>query len=217
MHNAIIASDIGEFFAPTQYGALDMLLAEHGKMRERIEQLAELMTTEIGGAVPFFLDGESRRYRGGSLSASKLFRAEPAVKALDAHFWRRALDLSGVRDLLPQDKRDGWDKDIEHHKTPPFAEEWVNPTIRDLLDSRERFFLEKVDGIFRALSRSHVTNRPEGFGMRFIFCGTTPADHKDTPKIWFYLELLHGKSTIPGGGFWLGSVKMDLICCCDGG
>src|SRR5690606_30066790 len=33
---------------------------------------------------------------------------------------------------------------------------------------RDKFFAERIDGIFRALSRSHVTNRPEGFSRRMI-------------------------------------------------
>lgn len=88
--NAVIASDIGEVFAPTQYGALDMLLAEHGKMRERIEQLADLMTTEVGGAVQFFIDGESRRYRGGAMSAAEL------VKGAASHEWSEPQSFDGV-------------------------------------------------------------------------------------------------------------------------
>lgn len=166
---AVIASDVGEFFPPAKETAIDVLLIEHGKMRERIGELADLMSGELGGAVPFFLQANSDGgRRGTSYTTQELFSAEGAHKALDAHFWRRALELTGVREIMPQERRDGWDKDIEKMTTPPFSPEWIEPTITDLLASRERFFAEKVDGIFRRLSPRHLTNAPEGFGKRFI-------------------------------------------------
>lgn len=167
---AVIHSDMGEFFAPAQTGAVGHLLAQHQAMRARIQSLAEVMSGELGGAVAYFVDGniDSDRYRG-SLPIASLFDAEGAMKALHADFWRRALDLTGLRDLLPQDKRAGWDDSIRKLTTPEFSREWVETTIADLLNSRELFFAEKVDGIFRGLSGEHLTNRPEGFGKRFIF------------------------------------------------
>lgn len=167
----IVLSDVGEFFPPAQHGAVDTLLSMHGAMRKRIDELAELLSGELGGAVPYFMDGNSDERRHGRMrfgEVAGLFDAEGAIKALDADYWRRALDLTGVRDLMPQELRGTWDEDIEKMKTPPFAADWVETTITDLLNSRQRFFNEKVDGIFRALSRSHVTNRPEGFSTRFI-------------------------------------------------
>jgi hypothetical protein len=165
----LIADDIGEFFAPATEGAIDWLLTEYAEMRARIDRLAVIMAGELGGAVGYFLDGnDDERRRRGLYATAELFKPEGAHKALDAVFWRRALDLTGVRDLLPQERRDGWDKDIEKMTTPPFSREWIEPTITELLDSRERFFAEKVDGIFRRLSPTHLTNAPEGFGKRFI-------------------------------------------------
>lgn len=165
----IVLSDVGEFFPPAQHGAVDTLLAMHGAMRKRIDELAGLMSGELGGAVPYFIQANSDDgRRGGLYSTEKLFDPEGAFKALDADYWRRALDLTGVRELMPQDMRGTWDEDIRQLKTPPFSAEWVESTITELLNSRQAFFNQKVDGIFRALSRTHVTNRPEGFGMRFI-------------------------------------------------
>jgi Domain of unknown function (DUF4942) len=51
---------------------------------------------------------------------------------------------------------------------PDFVEATVRNTLGDLLNSRARFFSERVDGIFRGLSGEHVTNAPEAFGKRMI-------------------------------------------------
>lgn len=53
-------------------------------------------------------------------------------------------------------------------KAPEFEENAVRATLSELLFSRQKFFSERVDGIFRSLSRSHVTNRPEGFSKRMV-------------------------------------------------
>ena len=51
---------------------------------------------------------------------------------------------------------------------PAFTEDTVRSTIMGLLTMRQTFFAERVDGLFQALSRDHVTNSPEGFGKRMI-------------------------------------------------
>jgi len=58
-------------------------------------------------------------------------------------------------------------------KTPDFEESTVRATLAELLSSRMNFLAEKVDGIFRALSGTHVTNQPEGFSKRMILTGVT--------------------------------------------
>lgn len=56
---------------------------------------------------------------------------------------------------------------------PEFYEDTVRSTIQHLLLSRAQFFAERVDGVFRALSREHVTNCPQGFNKRMILTGIT--------------------------------------------
>lgn len=87
---------------------------------------------------------------------------------LDASYWSKALALTDVLDCMPQSRRDEWNKAISERKTVPFAEEAVRPTIADMLASRHKYFCERVDGIFRGLSGTHVTNEPQGFSKRMI-------------------------------------------------
>lgn len=69
---------------------------------------------------------------------------------------------------MPQVRRDEWYNAIRDMETPDFTEETVVNTMQELLNSREKFLAERVDGIFRALSGEHVTNAPSGFGKRMI-------------------------------------------------
>lgn len=80
----------------------------------------------------------------------------------------KALNMTDVYEYMPNNRRTEWNEQIREMKTPDFEEETVRPTIMELLNSRQQFFAERVDGIFRALSGDHVTNRPEGFGKRMI-------------------------------------------------
>ena len=80
----------------------------------------------------------------------------------------KALNMTDVYEYMPNNRRTEWNEQIREMKTPDFDEETVRPTIMELLNSRQQFFAERVDGIFRALSGDHVTNRPEGFGKRMI-------------------------------------------------
>ena len=106
-------------------------------------------------------------------SAAQMFGKEGAVAALDAAYWAKAMALTDVYDAMPQKRREEWNEAIREHKTPAFEEETVRATLEDLLMSRSRFFAERVDGIFRALSGEHVTNAPQGFGKRMILTGIT--------------------------------------------
>lgn len=56
---------------------------------------------------------------------------------------------------------------------PNFEPTTVRETLAALINMRQQFFAERVDGIFRALSGSHVTNKPEGFSKRMILSHVT--------------------------------------------
>lgn len=56
---------------------------------------------------------------------------------------------------------------------PDFEPATVRDTLAALVAMRAQFFGERVDGIFQALSGTHVTNAPEGFGKRMILARVT--------------------------------------------
>lgn len=160
-----------EFFAPANTDMIDTLVGEYRQRRELIARFAAVVESELGGAIPYFLDG-NRAFEGYRYSArqelEKMFDPAGAVAALNAAYWQKTLDLTDVFDYMPQKRRSEWHEQIAGMTTPEFAEATVRSTLQSLLAMRGQFLAEKVDGLFQALSGAHVTNRPEGFGKRMI-------------------------------------------------
>lgn len=164
-----LVDDSTDFFAPVSTDAIAGMVAQYQAMRGRIEQLASAVTGEMAVAMRYFLDGNAdTNSRWAAPSVERLFQPAGAVAALNATYWSKALALTDVLDLMPQARRDEWNKSILERTTPDFTEETVRNTLADLINMRATFFAERVDGIFRGLSGEHVTNRPEGFGKRMI-------------------------------------------------
>lgn len=158
------------FFAPARTDLLDALLGEHAFYRKKIDEVVSLFEGELGNVIHYFVDGNVRegysRYR-----AENLFKRESAIKSLDAAYWSKAISLTDVLEYMPASMKHEWQSDIDEHKTPEFEEGTVRSTMTTLMASREKFFAQRVDGIFQNLSRSHSTNRPQGFSGRQIMGG----------------------------------------------
>lgn len=151
---------------------LELLFSEYRKKKADIERIAAYVAGE-SDVIHYFMAGAQTEGRGGTLSASGLFQADHAVRCLDASMWSHAMSLTDVLDYMPTAKRNEWNKQIREHQTPAFEPDSVRTTLRDLLLQRQKFFAERVDGIFRALSGEHITNSPAGFGKRMILSGIT--------------------------------------------
>lgn len=165
-------ADIDESGALAIYGPLDALIASYRQEKAAVEQIAAYVGGQLG-AINYFLAAAIVDKRSLSFTAPELFKVEPAIKALDASYWSKAIALTDVLDVMPAAKRNEWHEHIRNHETPPFEPETVINTLRDLIAQRERFFAERVDGLFRNLSGSHVTNSPAGFSKRMILQGIT--------------------------------------------
>jgi len=166
-NNALALIEPDQFFAPTPRDAMGGLLEQYEDMRARVENVATIMTDARRVAVRYFQTGNARDdYH--MPSPDELFKLEGGIAALNADFWRRALDLTDIYDCMPQARRDDWDKRIRETQTPDFTEDNIRATIGDLLAARPKFLAERVDGIFQGLSGEHVTNSPNAFGKRMI-------------------------------------------------
>lgn len=177
-----------EFFAPMSADLVDALLGEYGQARRRIDNLASAVRADnASGVLHYFVEGNVKDQRYSMpATVDALFRAEGAIAQLNADFWNRALRLTDVLDYMPQARRDEWHEQIRNPEgskanrhtgakdmpaLPEFEEATVRSTLGGLLASRAQFLSERVDGIFRALSREHVTNQPQGFSKRMIIQG----------------------------------------------
>lgn len=178
-----LLEEVGQFFAPVSFDLVDSLVAQYQIVRQRIDELAgTVMGDRYQGAMQYFLDGnQTETSRHAVRDVERMFNIENAVSALNADFWQRALSLTDVMDFMPQKRRDQWHRQLNAWKEPryergrnpeddlaDFEESTVRETLMALLTMRQQFLSERVDGIFRSLSHTHVTNRPEGFSKRMI-------------------------------------------------
>ena len=175
---------------PVIYSPFRDLLAEYADVRKGLESIA-LFLDGKDALLQIFLDGnvEEAAHRRATRDAKTLLRLDGAIAALDSRFWTRALDLAGLKDTLPAKRRAEWVEMINAQTCPPFEEETLIETIRYLVDMQGQFLSERVDGIFRALSRSHLTNEPQGFGRRMIlpYCF---AEHGGYPE-WRMVDVIN--------------------------
>ena len=164
---------------------VDGLIGQYNAARGNVEALAAAVRSGQNASVlHYFVEGNVHDQRHMMpTTVDKLFRVDGAIAQLNADFWNRALKLTDVFDYMPQARRDEWHEQIRNPEgtkanrhtgakdmpaLPEFEESTVRSTLSGLLHSRSQFLAERVDGIFRALSREHVTNQPQGFGKRMI-------------------------------------------------
>ena len=167
--NIVLRNDSSGFFAPVDASLLGSLFTTYRMTRANIERMGQFMASDdCRIAMRYYLDACKDDQGRCGLQVDKLLRTDAAISALNAEYWDRALKLTDVLGCMPQVRRDEWYKAIRDMETPDFTEETVVNTMQELLNSREKFLAERVDGIFRALSGEHVTNAPSGFGKRMI-------------------------------------------------
>lgn len=182
---ADVVDDSSTFFAPVSSDLIDGLIGQYQYMRAKVERVAEFMNgTDLEGALHFFAEYAGKQDRHVSASTvNTMFNLEGAIAHLNASFWSKAMQLTDVLDAMPQKRRTEWHNQItnplgqkknrydttwEIEPIPEFTDENVRSTLNALLTQREQFFAERVDGLFRSLSKTHITNAPEGFGRRMI-------------------------------------------------
>lgn len=173
----VIADTLDQIFEPIRFETLADVFASYRRDRQRMVEIARLFDGSNAALVAHFVAANIDR--SSYVNTDRLFALDPALKALDASYWQRALELTDVLEAMPQKRRDEWHELVRSFETPAFEETTVISTLQDLLVHRHKFFAERVDGIFRALSHEHVTNRPEGFSRRMIIAYVASGGYTD--------------------------------------
>lgn len=157
------------FFAPVPKSEIQSLMREYQAEAEIVSRIAGIfIDPACRKAMDYFQQGNKDCGGRHGPSPDRLFRLDPAMKALDAAYWRKAIDLTDIYDVMPSARRTEWNDSITKMKTPAFTAENVFSTFESLFAGRGQFFAERVDNIFHGLSGSHVTNSPAGFRKRMI-------------------------------------------------
>lgn len=95
---------------------------------------------------------------------------------LKVNFWNTVYQRSNISMFLDAEKREEWRYKLHVEKDnkaelPDFTIDNVTATVKAWYADRENMFMDRVDLVFRSLSKSHVTNQPEGFSKKMIFSG----------------------------------------------
>lgn len=141
---------------------LEEIFENHERTKESIEKVSRFMDDQE--VIGYFTQGNEITHSCGK----RLFEMEGAVKSLDSESWNKVLNLTGVLDLIPAEKRTKWGYDIREMKAPEFTKENALNTIEALLAQREDFVADKVYGVFKKLSPDHKTNTGFGFSQKLI-------------------------------------------------
>lgn len=155
--------------APLPYSPFRDLLTEYDGVRQKLVEMSAYLDDKLP-LLQIFLDGnvEEAHHRSATRQANTLFGLAGAIAALNSRFWSRALELTGLRDSFPAPRRAEWETMLRENTCPDFEAETLKATIDYLFSMQGHFLSERVDAVFRGLSRTHVTNEPQGFGKRMI-------------------------------------------------
>ena len=171
--NAIAKIDVNNtlartFFKPVDTAIIDTLLKQYTAEEKAIQSAGHFLNCQSNQEIlkSYFL--AEHEEESGRFSYPKFSTLETAQSFLDAEFWDKALRQTDVYEHMPQSRRTEWHDQIQKREVPKFERETLISTLKDLLLNRERFFAERVEGIFFGLSREHVTNQPQGFSKRMI-------------------------------------------------
>ncbi|WP_137887648.1 DUF4942 domain-containing protein [Pseudomonas sp. 2FE] len=188
-HQPIISGDIiDQFYAPVQFDTLTLLASDFERTKARLIEVHGIITQEkVSGVLGYFFAGNSTDKYGHSSSLrhdasfTETFLLEGALNELTASFWQRALSQTDLMEFMPQNRRSQWNETLNAWRKhgykrgenpemdlPAFTLDTLRATVQGLLARRAEFLAERVDGIFQALSRTHVSNAPEGFQKRMI-------------------------------------------------
>lgn len=148
------------------YSPLDSLFNEYDGLKEQMLFIADKANKE-NRAFSHFMHGNGN-HGLASFNVKSVFNIEGGLRSLDATFWSSAISLTKTMDVFSAQKRNEWNEMINKMKTPPFEKKVVIDTLVDLMHNRDQFFSEKVEGVFRNLSRHHKTNSRMGFTERMI-------------------------------------------------
>tara|TARA_R110000851_G_scaffold92259_1_gene201246 strand:+ start:3769 stop:5502 length:1734 start_codon:yes stop_codon:yes gene_type:complete len=182
---------LNSFAAPVKFDALTRLVGQFESTKAQITEVHEIINAQrVNGVLGYFFSGNSTDQYGNSAhlrhtqSVSEVFRLEGALNQLTSTYWQLALKETDLLEYMPQTRREQWQESLNAWRDsrykhgakpeldmPEFTLDNLQSTIYSLLARRGEFLAERVDGIFRGLSRNHVTNVPEGFSKRMIMSG----------------------------------------------
>lgn len=187
----VIAGEVVDlFYAPVEFDSLTLLASQFASTKARIEQVHAIITQDlVQGVLGHFFSGNHQEQRGRTAAASAremetMFALEGALNDLTSTYWNLALSQTDLMEVMPQARRSQWHTTLNAWREsgykrgvnpeldmPEFNLDNMRATVQSLMARKSEFLAERVDGIFKALSNTHVTNCPHAFSKRMILNG----------------------------------------------
>lgn len=174
--------------------------SEDGKLVQSLLRLREEKAALLSHLGQLLLDNPSLAGLMGYTASYINDRApvksvEEAISRLDHEYWATLMRDAQFTMLMPAARREAFLSAAKNADRPPFTEEHVLPTIQGWLLDQDRFFAERVDGLFHSLSDTHITNSPAGFGGKMIIKTTKSGYGAKLDDLRLVLSCLLGKVT----------------------
>lgn len=180
----------------TQQTLIDTLLDEREFLLGTIEQLdAAFKAYEAGlkhyeTAFVYGLNARRENYSCTGVYTTGRPEKGHAIRAMDCMMWKKLFDLVNMESILPAELRKEWDEAVMKFDVPEFTFDNIKSGLGEYLLNPEKYFAQKVDGVFQALSKTHVTNNPSGFRSRMIFADALiPNSYGLSPSIQTNFEM----------------------------
>lgn len=162
--------------------------AEEKQLRETFSILCN---GSHGSALHYLMRSGNSDYAHAVNASLQNASLDVAHKLLEADYWDRALRKTDIADHMPAARKEEWAEQIKSLSFPAFTLESIYSTLSTLLNERDRFFAERVEGFYRALSGDHLTNsiNPSGFFKRMIVSNVHDGGSTDWRKCEYISDL----------------------------
>ena len=91
-----------------------------------------------------------------------------ALNSVLKGYWNEFYNNLNLRDFLSTDRKKEFEKMMDGD-LPEYTVDNLKATAMTLYSDLEKYYIEKVDSLFKRLSGDHVTNKPCGFSERMIY------------------------------------------------
>lgn len=165
----VVDEEIETIFEPVACHFVESLVNNYNNVVERMKQIHGNVTDPLSmAAMSHFFESASDLFTRYSPKPEDIFILDKALDSARSSFWQSALMQTELYDLMPQKRRAEWKEAIDNKITPAFDLRTVLETLNNLYAMRGNFLAERVEGVYLALSRNHVTNPAHGFYERMI-------------------------------------------------
>ncbi|WP_304333773.1 DUF4942 domain-containing protein [Conchiformibius steedae] len=179
------------------------LVAQCRELKEQAQAvLDKLADNNVFNSISNTLKRLDRRGIHGLPDPSR-FNIGAVNQTIDAEFWQKVMKQTGLLEYLAAEERNKWHNAIAECEVPEFTEDNIRSHFGSMVKDLPTLFAQRVLGLYRFLSREHLTNNPQGFGKRQIIYITDRWGYTKSEPIGVIhdvrnvLRQLRGEATLP--------------------